>query len=115
MWLHLASRRICPSGNLTDVTLQRAVVVACAVYGMLVNVERVIIYEWNNLFDNPKDMFLPLLVTELCKRVNVLEEERDVWTTCDKPLDPLWAKGWPGRSNRSKKRNTRGEREGSGT
>lgn len=32
-WLHLVSRRIRPSGNHTDVTFPRALVVACAIKG----------------------------------------------------------------------------------
>ncbi|KAH0778465.1 hypothetical protein KY290_004892 [Solanum tuberosum] len=33
-WLHLVSRRICPSGNRTGVTFPRALVVACAIRGI---------------------------------------------------------------------------------
>uniref|UniRef100_M1DHE2 Putative plant transposon protein domain-containing protein n=1 Tax=Solanum tuberosum TaxID=4113 RepID=M1DHE2_SOLTU len=37
-WLHLVTNRICLSGNRTDVTFPRALVVACAIQGIELNV-----------------------------------------------------------------------------
>lgn len=59
-------------------------------------------------------MFLPSLITELCKRAYVSEEYGDIWTACDKAFDPLRVKGGPGRSGKNKKRKLGGEGEGVG-
>lgn len=58
-------------------TFQSALVITCAISRVELNLERVIIDEWDHFFDNSKDMFLPSLITELCKRENLSVEPRD--------------------------------------
>lgn len=88
--------------------------VVVAIIGVKLNVGKVIIYERKH-FSYRKDMFLPSLITELCRRTEVPLEPTDVWALCDKPFDPLAVKGGPERSGKVvKKRKSRGEGEASG-
>uniref|UniRef100_M1DJU1 Putative plant transposon protein domain-containing protein n=1 Tax=Solanum tuberosum TaxID=4113 RepID=M1DJU1_SOLTU len=68
-WLHLVTRRIPPSGNRTDVTFPRALVVACAVQGIELNVGMQIISEWKMFYQgNMKAFFLSGLIIALYKQ-----------------------------------------------
>lgn len=49
-WLTLVARRMCPLGNLTDMTYPRALVVDCAMKGIGLNVGEKIVFEWKNLY-----------------------------------------------------------------
>ncbi|KAH0716987.1 hypothetical protein KY285_013018 [Solanum tuberosum] len=49
-WLHLVTRRIRPLGNRNDVTFPRALVVACAIQGIELNVGVKIISEWKMFY-----------------------------------------------------------------
>uniref|UniRef100_M1DAW6 Putative plant transposon protein domain-containing protein n=1 Tax=Solanum tuberosum TaxID=4113 RepID=M1DAW6_SOLTU len=61
-WLHLVTKRIFPSGNCTDVTFPRDLVVACAVQGIELNVRAQIISKWKMFYrGNKKAFFLPWL------------------------------------------------------
>ncbi|KAM3270108.1 hypothetical protein P3S67_030014 [Capsicum chacoense] len=109
MWLHLATRRIRPSRNTTDVTYARALVVACAIQGIRLNVGAQIVSEWRDFYKrNKKSPYLPGLISELCSRADVPREDADKDLECDVPFNPFRVKGvqeWSKKERKARKLN----------
>ncbi|KAH0698648.1 hypothetical protein KY284_012863 [Solanum tuberosum] len=104
-WLQLVTRRIWPSGNHTDVTFPRVLVVACAIQGIQLSVGAQIISYWKMLYQgNKKAFFLPGLITALYKRAGVPLFDTDEVLPMDPPLHPLLVRS--GSTSRSKRRRT---------
>uniref|UniRef100_M1D924 Putative plant transposon protein domain-containing protein n=1 Tax=Solanum tuberosum TaxID=4113 RepID=M1D924_SOLTU len=103
--LYLVTRRIRPSSNRTDMTFPRALVFACAIQDIQLNVEAQIISQWKIFYrGNKKAFFLLGLITALCKREGVpLFDVADV-LSMDTPLHPLLVR--TGYTSRSKRRRT---------
>lgn len=73
--LTLVGKKICPLGNLY-VTYTQAVIVACVIRRIQLNVGALIEFEWNDFYrDNKKGSFLPRLLSALFICVKVSEDD----------------------------------------
>jgi len=104
MWLYIIASRVSPCGNVSDVPYTRALIIACILDGIPVNVGHYIVRELKEyVLQGGTLLIFPSLITELCRRAHVEKWNGDHLIPADKPLHPLRVTG-AGSVLKSKKR-----------
>lgn len=98
--------------NVIDATLYQDLVMTCDLSGIEMNVGVQIIDKWKHFYTRErslKDLFLPSLITELCKRIEVPKEDHDILQECNVVFNPQKVKASQRRSKKNWKITKEGE------
>jgi len=94
MWLYIIASRVSPCEKVYDVPYARALIIACILYGIPVNVGHYIVRELKEyVLQGGTSLIFPSLITELCRRAQVKKWDGDHLIMTYKPLHPLRVTG----------------------
>nr|XP_033517221.1 uncharacterized protein LOC117281468 [Nicotiana tomentosiformis]XP_033517222.1 uncharacterized protein LOC117281468 [Nicotiana tomentosiformis] len=104
IWPYIICNRVSPCGNVSNVSYTIALIIACILDDIHVNVGHYILQELKKyLLDDSSCLMFPSLIIELCRRADVEVRSTDHWLPADKPFHPLRVTG-EGSTVKSKKR-----------